>query len=469
MKRNPGNSGAAILIAVAAALVVMLAVGLLFSLMDGMVTGQLHRENDAQIRLSEASALEALAARVAGSGPLDYGSVVTYELGGVTTVITVRDMETVGPRRAVFSTEGEGIPLVVPSGGTLFAVTTENGLLISAFSGNTLERVGTHRLDHTPSHVSAVAGKWLGADALVLLLDSGHGQLAMVLTREGVRHSTPVSVPGLQSGSVLTFGKTGDHHILTVSDGGNLATVLNLDTGLQTRMISPAGTCPVITPTGEVYGRPAPEGVYTLAPRVNHVLFGDFNRDGREDIAWAGPGSLHCLTSSGLFCGKPAPGSQLMAWGSVEGSMGLGARWALRNGESVWTRLTHGGFGVFEPTGALENPWTGRFFGRRTAMAGMLEGNAVLAAFGGGFLTDLIRGGRITWGDADGSDVDVFTARAGGIEAVYNPLSGDGLAQRVSVRNTMGGYGTSSTYRLLIYDGTPGWRVFFEREAPVSK
>lgn len=456
--------GAAILIAVAAAMIVMLAVGVLFTLMDRMISGQLKRERDIQISLSEASALDALVHSVSSSGPLDPGSSRTYELAGVTTVLTASAMESAGPRRSGYTIGGDAVPHVVPSGRSLFVFTPENGVTVSVFSGDGGERVGSFRLGLSASHISSCPARWDAADAAVLVLGAGSVSEVVVVTREGVAHRVQAPIPGLNPWSVLTFGNSGSTPLLVVSGGGNQGTVVDLLSGSASGLISPAGTCPAITPSGEVFGRPSDPGVFTLAPPVREFFSGDFNRDGREDLAWAGPRSLFCLTSSGLHSGSPAPDAVLNAWGSIEGNLGLGARWSLPDGSTVWTRLNNDGFGVFQPTGALEYPWNGRFFGRGTVMTGTFEGEVLLASIGGGSSLVILGGDRFVWGDADGLDVDVFAPGPGGVQAVFNPLSGDGTSQVIQARSSLDGNGTTSSYRLLLYNGPPRWRVFIERD-----
>ncbi len=462
--RRQGRGGAAILIAVAAAMIVMLAVGILFTIMDRMISSQLQRERALQMALSEASALDALVRHVSLNGPLEPGSSRTYELAGVTTVITASDMGPEGPRSTGFSMGGEAVPHVVPSGRSLFMFTPENGVTVSVFSGSDGEKVGSFRIGFQASQITSCAASWNGTDAAVLLLCNDSVSQAVVVTRDGVAHSVRTSLSGANPWSVLSFGYSGEVPLLVVSSGANQGTVVDLLSGSATPMVSPAGTCPVVTPSGEVFGRPSDPSVFTLAPPVREFASGDFNRDGRQDLAWAGPRSLFCLTSSGMHSGSPSPDAMLEAWGSVDGNLGLGARWSLPDGKTVWTRLGIDGFQVFQPTGALEYPWSGRFFGRGTAVTGSFDGEVLLVSLSGGSSLSLLRGDRFVWGDADGMEVDVFAPGQGGAQAVFNPLSGDGTSQVIQARSTLDGSETTSSYRLLLYNGSQGWRAFIQRE-----
>lgn len=461
--------GAAILIALAAALIVMLAAGILFALMDRMISGQIQRERDAQIALSEASAIEALAARVEVEGLLETGSTHSYELAGVTTVLTVTGNEQVGPRTAGYATGGDAVPVIVPAGKLLFAVTPENGLTVFAYDGSTAGRVGVFRSDLSPSLVIGCAGSWNGSDAAILVMDTADGPRVAVVTSDGFVHTTDAGIEGLNPASVPSFGVSGGTPLLAVTNGANLGTLVDINTGSTVKLISPVGTCPAVSPSGEVYGRPGTPNSFTLAPPVHEVFFGDFNRDGRDDIAWAGPRSLFALTSSGLCSASPSPDAALEAWGTIEGSLGLGARWTVSGGGTVWTRLNHDGFGVFEPSGALADSWTGRFFGRGTLMTGVIADSVMMASLYGGHSLRVLSGGSFVWGDADGSDVDVFASVEGGIDAVYNPLAGDGTAQIIETESTFLDRTGGSSYRMLVYGAPPSCRVFTVLEGPEGR
>lgn len=451
-------------------MIVMLAVGILFTIMDRMISSQLQRERALQMALSEASALDALVRHVSLNGPLEPGSSRTYELAGVTTYFNVLDLEPASLRRAVFSPGSEATPIVVPSGNKLFAITPENGTTVTVYSGTTGERTGLFRLASSASGLLACPATWDGSDAAIIVSYSDESMCVFVVNREGVLQTIQAAAPELNSGSVLTFGISGGVPLLVLTDGGNRGVILDLQYGGVEHLVSPAGTCPVVAPSGYVYGRPGDPGLFTLAPRVRDVFFGDFNRDGREDIAWAGSRSLFCLTSAGLFSASPASEAVLEGWGTVEGSLGLGARWSLPDGKTVWTRLNNDGFGVFQPSGALNNQWEGRFHGERAVMTGIMNDSAVLvAAYEGSGTVVLLTSPAIFWGDADGSGLDVFACSPGEVLAVFNPLQGDGLAFSLSAHSTDGAYSELTGYRMLVFGNAPAWRVFTEREGQVEQ
>jgi hypothetical protein len=466
VNRRRGNRGAAILIAVAAAMIVMLAVGILFFILDRMVSDQLRREEEVQMGLTEEGALDALMLEVSLGGPLEQGAARTFQMGGVTTVLTVGGSEPAPPRTAGFPVGGDSAPVLIPSGESVFAATPDDGNTVTVFSGVSGERIGSFRLGIDRDLTGTCPAQWQGADAAVLVFGSGESCSVLVVTRDGVKRTLPAGLGQVGPGSVITFGGDPGEPLLAVSNGHNHGTVVNLVDGESGMLVSPPGTCPLVTPSGRVFGAPGVPSSFTLAPPVEDAFFGDFDRDGREDVGWAGPRSLVCLTASGLYRGSPSPEAFLGAWGSVEGSLGLGGRWILPGGATLWTRLNNEGFGEFTPAGALSLPWEGAFYGSMSGVVGVSEGRVILAAGSGGYTTALLEDGPYTWGDGDGADVDVFAASPGEFLAVFNPLSGDGLAQTVDSRSTGARIVRSGAYTLLIFDGPGDWRVFSQRERP---
>jgi hypothetical protein len=137
--------------------------------------------------------------------------------------------------------------------------------------------------------------------------------------------------------------------------------------------------------------------------------------------------------------------------------------WLMPGGGEKWFRLGFLGFTEFNPENIYRMGWEGRFEGSGSILAGFVDGMAVVASSPGG--TQQLFSGDAFTGDADGGELDFFQIHNDGVEAYFNPVSGDGLQMVFKATNTFMGEETQgNTHVFSIYEIDGVRRVFHSLE-----
>ena len=460
LKQN--NRGAALMIALLAAIIVMLAATLLISITRKMVRSHQNRIDVAQISLSEASAADGLANLIQEQGLSAVTPNTCFDLVNVVTEFSLLETSSTGIRQGFFSHEGADNSILIPVGNRLVVVESINELstLISFYSGDSFQNTAEFEI---PTDLIPVAGtpfSFNSENGVIVLFEGSGKSMLCVVTSEGLQASTLFEGRIYSSGSYLSANSSAlGNPLLIISSASGNGTIYDCTTGQTQNLTSPSGTIPTFFSDGTVYGSPAGTSISFGGSSVQDVFNGDFNNDGREDIAFASNYSLIVYSSANGQLFRNAPGGSLVSWGSINGRMGLCGKWRLYNGTEQWFRLGYDGFSEFSPELVYDAGWSGRFYGSGNTLTGFIEGVASVAS-SSGYILELFSDGAFT-GDVDGADIDFFHVSEDGIDAFLNPVNGDGVQLTFDVNNTFRGKTTIGQTRVFsIYESDAGRRVF---------
>ena len=465
-KNRQNRRGAALMIAMITAVVVMLAATLLISLTERMVKAHQKRLLDAQIALSETSAADGLAYLLETEGSGAAAGTVSFELAGVATEFSLAETGSAGIRRGYYSLDDPSGTVIVPAGSSLITASrsSDGTVLIVFYSDETFQPTAEISVD---TSMYPVAGTPLicdqGNGAVFILRGDGETMLCAV-TREGVVASSTVGSVYIPSGSHLSaaVSENGIPSLIT-TNGSNLGALYNVASGESFHISSPLGTCPVFMADGSIFGTLSGSPASLGVRRVLDVFSGDFNNDGTSDMAFATSYSLSSVSGSNgeLFCS--APGGSLVCWGEAQGRNGLVGMWTLPGGSEKWFRLGWDGFTEFVPENTYRMGWQGRFTALGNTFAGFLGEQAVVAS-SSGYIQELFPDGAFT-GNSDGGDMDFFRLDGYGLEVLFNPVSGDGTKLVFNAVNTcMGETSRGSIHIFTMYETEERTRVFHSLE-----
>ncbi len=455
------NRGAALLIALLTAVIVMLAATLLIGLTRRMVTSHQNRIDVAQISLSEASAADGLANLIQEQGLSAVPQNLNFDLVNVATEFSLLETSSTGIRQGFFSHEGADNSIVIPAGNRLVIAESIDATtaLISFYSGESFQSTAEFEITTDLAPVAGTPFSFEGKNGVIVLFEGSEKSMLCAVTSEGVQPTMVVEGRIYTQGSHLSGNiSSNSNPLLIISSGSGNGTLYDLATGQTQNLSSPGGTSPTFFSDGTVFGSPAGSSINFGGSAVKDIFNGDFNNDGREDIAFA---SNYSGANGQLF--RNAPGGSLVSWGSIDGRMGLCGKWRLYDGTEQWFRLGYDGFTEFSPELAYDAGWSGRFYGSGNTLQGFIEGVASVAS-SSGYILELFSDGAFT-GDVDGADIDFFHSSENGVEAFFNPANGDGVQLTFTANNTYRSRTTLGQTRIFtIYESNGGRRVFYNLE-----
>ncbi len=453
------------MIALMSALVVMLAATLLITLADRMVNGHADRIADTQIALSEASAADGLAWLLQCDGAGAVSGPVSFELAGVTTEFTLTGSGSSGIRTGFFSIDHPENTVAVPAGQMLITVTSAQGEgTVFSFYGN--ENFQVNFSYYLEESLIPLGGTPLinteEADA-VFILGSSEGNVLCAVGPEGIIALSEVQSIYAPSNGHMSGAVIDGSPFLITTGGGNTGVIHDVSTGASAHISTPAGTCPAFWPDGSIFGETGAASPSFSLARVRDVFYGDFNSDGRDDIAFTTDRSLSWVSGATSDIYRTAPGGSLVCWGEVENRNGLVGMWKPSGGDPVWYRASWDGFAQFVPENIYQAGWEGRFTASGNTFAGFIDGAAVVRS-SSGFFQQLFPD-QAFFGDADKGALDFFRTVDDGLEACFNPVYGDGIRLVFDSRNSwMGNTEPGGTHVFNLYETGTGTRVFHDLE-----
>ena len=469
MMKNTNNRGAALMIALLAAVVVMMAATLLIGVTKKMVDAHVDRLNSAQVSLSEASAADGLAFLLTQNGPWAVAEgPLHFDLAGVSTEFSLLETGTAGIRTGFYPVDNAQRAIYIPAGNRLVSVqkVDESSVLITYFSGETFNPTTQFSLETDLSPVSGTPFIYQGEEAVAIVFEGGNKALIAVVTSDGIQVQTSVNSSILSPDSRISAAESSDGSPMLIATGGaNLGALYNCESGQAWHIGSPSGTCPAFLPDGTMFGSVSDfYGSFGAAHIVDNFI-GDFNNDGRTDMAFSTRFSLSVYSGSTGEILRSSPGGSLTSWGSVGGRTGLCGMWKMPSGENKWFRLGYDGFNEFNPEMVYNLGWEGRFQGLGNTLTGFIDGSAVIAS-SAGYIQELLSGdGNIFIGDADGGETDFFSVSGDGVDACFNPVNGDGIQMAFSSVNRYRGKSTpGETYIFSVYESDGRVRVFHALE-----
>lgn len=448
------------MIALITALVVMLAATLLIGLSEKMVNSHMKRLNDAQVALSEASAADGLALLIQeeGTGAVSQGP--EFELAGVRTSFTLIETGTAGIRNGFYQMEDPHGTVIVPAGDRMISASTDGETVTITFYSN--ETFNSTMEFTVETNMRPVAGTGIeidGSTGAVMVLQGFGETMLVAVTEKGIVGASTTTAAGVSEGSILSaFCSDSGDPLLIITGGSSTGSFHNVSNGEALHISSPPGTCPMFMPDGTVFGSFTSGSSFSIA-RVRDAFSGDFNNDGFDDLAFATTFSLMVYSGATGELHRAGPGGSLVCWGDVYGRNGLSGMWMLPSGDEQWLRLGYDGFSEFIPEMIYRMGWEGRFTGYGNTFAGFIDGAAVVASTSG-YLQELLSGNVFT-GNADGGSLDFFVLSEDGLEAYFNPVSGDGIRLVFEARNTYRGSALQgNTHVFSVFETENRRRVF---------
>lgn len=464
------SSGAALVIALAASLVVMLSVALLIGYISRIVDQQVYMEQRTQAGLTEESAVAALCMDFRNNQVSDFSDLPEYSIGPMRTTFTLTETDVVPPREVRLSREYSETRAVFPAGKYIFLICeTENHIEIDLIDSADLSS-----LEGFPTYVSAIPEVWTAAGVVIdgepLLMAAfreGKEDTVYTVFKDASVESFSVNLPLWNSLSLVSAGIHDDEPTLLISNGRNRAQLVIPGSERVLFAFSDPGTCPAFLSNGSIYGnigdiQDSPDSGYPIVD----VLSGDFDMDGTEDLFWAGPNSFSFLSGlRGRLYRDVLPTGTLVAWGVIEGTFNLAGRWVLNDGSVVWRKLSWNGFQEYPGIGILTLDWEGRIESSHGIILGSSDGYFRTASTIQGHSRELCPSGGVLISDLDGSGTDILSLEEDGLRIFMNPLKGDGLHLSLRVR-TLGNNGLvlDNMWWIAIYGHGEGSRVYAGRE-----
>jgi hypothetical protein len=464
------TSGAALVIALAASLVVMLSVALLIGYISRVVDQQVFLEQRTQARLTEESAVAALCMDFRNSQVSDFNDLPEYSIGPMRTTFTLIETDVVPPREDLLARDCSGIRAVIPAGKYLFLICeSEDRIeidLIDSVTMSSLEGFPTY-LPSKPEIWTAAGTVADGEPLLIAAFREGKEDTVYTVFKDASIESYPVNLPLWNSLSLVSVGIYNDEPTLLISNGRNRAQLVMPGSERVLFAFSEPGTSPVILSNGSIYGeigdfQDSPDSEFPVVD----VFSGDFDMDGVFDMVWAGPNSLSFLSGfRGCLQRDTLTEGTLVAWGGIEGTFNLAGRWILSDESVVWRKLSWNGFQEYSGIGILTLDWEGRIESSHGVLLGSSDGLFRTASTFGGHSRDLCHSEGALMSDLDGFGTDILSLEEDGLRIFMNPLSGNGLYLSLRVR-TLGNKGMilDNMWWITIYGYGDNSRVYAGRE-----
>lgn len=415
-----------------ASAVVLISVLVLFSYVTGVFDRQSDLEAVFQADLSQRSAVAMLRRDLTSGSISEFSSLPRYSMDEQTTVFRMLEMSSVSPEVITWEQlEGELLD-AVPAGGHIFLV-LRRGTDIEIEAASWMEPSYLVPVAGLPGwgegrDVSSAAAVCDGEPVLFVLGRApGSDSLAM-LAPDRERVVEGIEIPQWNDCRMLNAGCSRGAPSLILSSGGPRGMLCTPDSCVFEEVSSPWGTTPVFRSDGSIWGdisvpSSAPEG-----PEVNSILHGDYDRDGIEDMVFAGGGTMVFVHGAGGgILIDTIPEASLTAWGTVDESGLLAARWVLDDGSERWRVLLDGSFAESPGPEMLPLKWEGRLTYSKGYVIGMLEGKVAVASEQTGLLSFAgpAEGSRICQLNGRGPDIIFLSPEALGVH--MDPLDGEGL------------------------------------------
>ncbi len=464
------NSGAALVIALAASLAVMLSVALLIGYISRIVDQQVFLEQRTQAKLTEESAVAALCMDFRNSQISDFNDLPEYRIGPMSTSFTLIKTDVVPLREVRLARDCSGTRAAFPAGKYLFLICeSENRIEIDLIDSSTLSS-----LEGFPTYLSPKPGVWTAvgivADGEPLLFAAFRDEkedTVYTVFKDASIESYPVNLPLWNSLSLVSAGIYDDEPSLLISNGKNKAQLVMPGSERILFAFSEPGTSPVFLSNGGIYGdignlQDSPDSEFPVVD----VFSGDFDMDGTFDMVWAGPNSLSFLSSfRGSLQRDTLTEGTLVAWGGIEGTFNLAGRWILSDESVVWRKLFWNGFQEYSGIGILTLDWEGRIESSHGIILGSSDGLFRTASTFEGHSRELCSSEGALICDLDGSGTDILSLDEDGLRIFMNPLSGNGLHLSLRVR-TQGNKGMilDNMWWISIYGYGDDSRVYAGRE-----
>ncbi len=448
-------------------LVIITSIALLFIYVNGLFGRQTEMEDIYQADLTEESAVHGLQHDIETGSISDFSLIPSYMIDDQSTSFTVLESSSVPPEEVKWSTGGRILDFQ-PVDSRVFVISEPNdgGLGVDLFDP----------LDGSEERVLSL-DKWEADEFRSAATVCDQGPLLFLLYRTGENVNVLAVTPGYPhyiyaadfpfppNDAVLSAGILHGTPALLVSDGYNVATLFETGTGASFRVVSPPGTAPVFLGRNRLLGDingsvPLPDDL-----RVLDIFKADFDHDGLDDYAFAGPGSLALYSSSiGSVFVDSVEDFRLTAWGTAEDSGRLSGRWVRGSGDS-WRIFMNGAFVDAPGPELLPYDWEGRLFYARHSILGTVDGEIVTAREWDGRKTVISAAGRNFICRLDESGEDLMEMNQDTLTILLDPLMGNGLSMMLSSSTVGPGDEMlkESQWKVTVYGFGMKKRVILER------
>lgn len=461
-------SVSAIAVLLISSTVVLLSIVVLFIYVNGIYERQNELEDDLQASLSEISAVEALRHDFLNMGVPDLSDLPEYELAGNRTVFELLSVSSSPSETFGYGTEGRRILEVVPAGSSLFVLSEgEEGYVVDFIPEATGSDVDVQVFPlpvEGASDLDIASARLDSGPALFVLIDGDRDILISIMPfRSPSMEVTPFD-SFFESDGILSAGSYAGEPAIILSDGFNRGRLFLPSSDSLVHVSSQPGTVPYLF-GGELYGLTGTPAPPDTTMRVSEVIEADFDSDGIDDLLFVGPGSIGLFSSGKAGVAVEAlSGARLAAWGFMDASGMLSARWISHDGRERWRSALNGVFVESPGPEFLPYPWEGRLEYSRQTMVGGIGAETVLISDYGGEPEKVGDAGSTVLCQLDGYGSDLVSFNDDSLTVFLNLLEGNGLVLQVRsyTLDSTGDLACESTWNYWIYGIESSRRVYFE-------